>query len=121
MSIVRLSKEGLQKILSGQVREPATCVVKFYSNSCPLCHNLKEYYQDIANQEKYSDLHFFAFNIDDYPVVESKMKFNGVPTISLIKTGQPKPKVRILNDPDEPNEKTWYKVRDIKEFIEKEK
>ena len=121
MSIVRLSTTGLQKLLSGKVSEPATCVVKFYSNSCHLCHNLKDYYLEIAEEEKYTDLHFFAFNIDDYPSIEKQMKFNGVPTISLIKTGQSKPKVRILQDPEEPNEQTWYRTRDIKEFIEKEK
>lgn len=121
MSIARLSTQGLKKILSGQVKEPATCVIKFYSNSCPLCHNLKEYYMDIASEDSYSDLHFFAFNVDDYPSIEKQMKFNGVPTISLIKTGQSKPKVRILQDPEEPNEQTWYRTKDIKEFIEKEK
>jgi hypothetical protein len=59
--------------------------------------------------------------VDDYPAIEKQMKFNGVPTISLIKTGNSNPKVRFLSEPEEPNEQTWYKVKDIKEFIEKEK
>ena len=32
MSVDRLSKKALQKILSGQVREESTCVIKFYAN-----------------------------------------------------------------------------------------
>ena len=49
MSVDRLSTEGLKKILGGKVKEDATCVIKFYSNDCHLCHNLKEYYEDISN------------------------------------------------------------------------
>jgi hypothetical protein len=86
-----------------------------------LCHNLKEYFEDIAGTTEYSDLHFFAFNVEDYPAIERQLNFNGVPTISLIKTGASKPKIRILPEPDKPNEETWYQVKDIKKFIEKEK
>ena len=121
MSITRLTPASLKKILSGHVKEPATCVIKFYSNTCHLCHSLKEYYEDLATEEEYSDLHFFAFNVDDYPPIEKQLNFNGVPTISLIKTGAAKPKVRILSDPDPPHKKTWYRIKDIKAFIEREK
>ncbi len=119
MSVARLSKTSLQKILSGDIKEDATCVIKFYSNGCHLCHNLKDYYEDISNIDEFSDLHFFAFNVDNYPQIEKQLKFNGVPTISLIKTfsDNPSPKVRILKDPSEPSEQTWYKVREIKQFI----
>ena len=65
MSVDRLSKKALQKILSGKVKEDATCVVKFYSNDCPLCHNLKDKYEEIAG--KYNDVYFFAFNIQIIP------------------------------------------------------
>ena len=121
MNIVRLTPDALRKILSGQVKSPATCVVKFYSNDCPLCHNLKEYFEDIAKKEKYSDLLFFAFNVGDYPPIESQLKFNGVPTISLIKAGLAKPKVRFCPEPDKPNDQTWYTSNDIVQFIDKEK
>jgi len=121
MPVQRLSKEALQKILRGHVKEETTCVIKFYSNTCHLCHNLQEYYQDLADDGDYSDLHFFAFNIDDYPRAERLLNFNGVPTISLVKTGGTKPKVRVLPDPEEPNDLTWYKTSEIKQFIEKEK
>tara|TARA_Y100001937_G_scaffold124481_1_gene189273 strand:+ start:890 stop:1126 length:237 start_codon:yes stop_codon:yes gene_type:complete len=73
----------------------------------------------MAAKEEYEDIHFFAFNVDNDPSIEKKLKFNGVPTISLIKTntGNTTPKVRILKDPDQPNEKTWYRISDIRKFI----
>ena len=123
MSVSRLSVNAVDKILAGKVKEDSTCVIKFYSNNCHLCHNLQDYYVDIANDEKYSDVHFFAFNIDDNEAIEKKLKFNGVPTISMIKTyaSDVKPRIRVLQDPDEPQEKTWYTSRYIRDFIEREK
>ena len=123
MSVSRISMKALNKILTGQVKEDSECVIKFYSNGCHLCHNLKEYYEDISKIEEYKDLHFFAFNVDDYPQVEKQMKFNGVPTISKIKTfaGNKKPEILILDDPDNPSEHTWYTVRDIRNFIKENK
>ena len=121
MSVQRLTKTALNKLLSGDIAEEATCVIKFYSNNCHLCHNLKEYYEELAEHQEYESLHFFAFNVDDHPEVERQLKFEGVPTISLIKSGITKPVVRILEEPDKPNEQTWYKIRDIKKFIERER
>ena len=121
MEINRLSKAALQKLLGGKVRESATCVVKFYSNTCPLCHGLSDFYKDLADEEDYSDLHFFAFNIGDYPQVQKIMGVSGVPTITVIKTGVAKPRIRVLKDPETPHKETWYHVADIKDFIEKER
>ena len=121
MAIDRLSKRALQKLLSGQVKEAATCIIKFYSNTCPLCHELSDSYKDLAEEEDYSELHFFAFNIGDYPQVEKIIGFSGVPTITVIKTGIKKPNIRVLKDPEKPHMNTWYHVDDIKDFIEKER
>jgi len=123
MSVDRLSTFALDKILSGQVKEQATCVVKFYSNDCHYCHALAEYYKEIAEEEDLSDVYFFAFNVGDNPSIEKRLKFNGVPTISVIQTteGKKKSKVKIMPDPDSPNEKTWYYAKDIRKFIEREK
>tara|TARA_R100000005_G_C4845162_1_gene114501 strand:+ start:12 stop:383 length:372 start_codon:yes stop_codon:yes gene_type:complete len=123
MSVSRLSAEALNKILKGKVKEDSTCVVKFYSNDCHLCHALQDYYIDISNEEQYSDVHFFAFNIDDNQMIEKRLKFNGVPTITMIKTyaSDMKPRVRVLSDPPEPNEKTWYTTKYIRNFITEEK
>ena len=119
MNVERLSKGALQKILSGKVQESATCVIKFYSNTCPICKNLKPEFEEIA--DSYKDVHFFAFNIDDYPSVEKVLSFRGVPTISLLKVGQRNPKIRVLKDPETPDADTWYSLSDIRDFIEKEK
>ena len=123
MSVDRLSTPALKKILNGEVKEDATCVVKFYSNGCHLCHNLKDYYEDLSGAKDYEDIHFFAFNVDNYPEIEKQLKFNGVPTISVIKTyaDDTNPKIRILRDPENPNEQTWYKINDIKSFITEER
>jgi thiol-disulfide isomerase/thioredoxin len=123
MNIPRLSLSALEKILQGEVNTDATCVVKFYSNGCHLCHALQEYYAAIAEEDQYSDLHFFAFNIDDYPSIERRLKFDGVPTISVIraKSGKRTPTVSIMPDPENPSKATWYRTSEIKKFIEKEK
>lgn len=123
MSVDRLSHGALKKILGGEVVEDATCVIKFYSNTCDLCHNLKDYFEDISDKEDFTDVHFFAFNVGDYPKIEKMLNFNGVPTISVVKAnpGNKKPKIRIMPDPDPPNEKTWYYANDINNFIERER
>jgi len=122
MAIQRLSKEALAMILNGDIKDDSTCVVKFYSNGCHLCHGLREYYEEISNKEKYNELHFFAFNVDDYPEVEKIMKFDGVTSIFVIHTniGNRRPALRLLAEPEEPNDKTWYKVKDITRFIDRE-
>tara|TARA_R110002020_G_scaffold50122_1_gene141975 strand:- start:237 stop:599 length:363 start_codon:yes stop_codon:yes gene_type:complete len=119
---MRISKEALNKILSGQVKKDVTCIVKFYTNSCPFCENLHDYYIDIAENKNFTDLNFFAFNMADDPGIENRLSFNGVPTISVIKArkGDPSAIVSIMPDPDPPNEHTWYYSKDIQEFIERQ-
>ena len=121
MSVKKISKQALDKIIGGKVREQATCVIKFYSNTCDLCHNLQEYYQAISEKEEYSDIHFFAFNIEDDPMIEKMLGFNGVPTITLLKVGGPRKRIRILQDPDQPHKLTWYRSNDISAFIDRER
>tara|TARA_Y100000310_G_scaffold90726_1_gene88026 strand:+ start:1132 stop:1494 length:363 start_codon:yes stop_codon:yes gene_type:complete len=118
----RLSKKALQQLLSGQVKMEATCIVKFYANKCPYCHFLKKPYKEMIDEEyEHSGLHFFAFNIQDYPQVEKVVGFDGVPTIALIKTGGNQPRIRVLKNPEKPDKRTYYHIEDIKDFINKEK
>ena len=121
MSVSRLTLPSLQKLVGGKINEKATCVIKFYSNGCHYCHNLRDYYEEISDDKDYTELHFFAFNVDDYPQIEKQLNLNGVPSIYILKTGEKKPKFRVLQEPENPNEKTWYRVKDIKDFINKEK
>ena len=121
MAITRISKSSLYKLIEGKVKEETTCIIKFYSNTCHLCHNLQEYYEQISNDEKYTNVHFFAFNVEDDPSIETRLHFNGVPTISMVKTGTKRPTIRTISDPDPPHKHTWFTTRDIKNFIEEEK
>ena len=45
MPVNRISKEAIMKMRRGQVNVPdqTTCVIKFYSNGCHLCHALSSY------------------------------------------------------------------------------
>ena len=120
MKIDRLSRSGLAKLLKGDVLDDATCVIKFYSNNCHLCHGLQDTYQQIA--EEYDDVYFFAFNVGDNPRIPKRLGFKGVPTISLIKVSRgTKPEVKQMEEPPQPDKETWYTPQDIKNFIEKEK
>ncbi len=122
MSVMRISKESLDDILTGRVNEDATCVVKFYSNTCHMCQSLHDYYESISENTKYGDVHFLAFNIDDDPVVEKNLNFKGVPTIFVVHThiGNRPATLRMLPDPENPNDSTWYTVNEIKSFLDKE-
>lgn len=119
MAVTRISRDALDNVLRGDIKENTTFVLKFYSNNCHLCHNLREYFVDVSNKEEYEDLHFFAYNIDDYPELEEKLRFKGVPTIFVVNThiSDRRPKLHLLPEPDAPNDKTWYRVSDICNFL----
>jgi|TARA_Y100000296_G_scaffold54139_1_gene62031 thioredoxin-like negative regulator of GroEL len=119
MKIKRLSKSSLENILKGKLREEATCVVKFYSNGCHMCHKLKERYEEIA--ESFPDVHFFAFNIADYPGIQKRLEFKGVPTISVFRARHNQTDIKVMPEPSKPDKTTWYTTENIKIFIEKEK
>lgn len=122
MPVHRISRDSLDNLLKGKVKQNATFVLKFYSNNCHMCHALKDYFVDISNKEQYKDLYFFAYNIDDYPEIEKKLKFKGVPTIFVVHAniGDRVPRMKLLPEPSTPNDKTWYKTIDICNFIDKE-
>jgi len=127
MSVNRISSEGLELILSNKVMAPVTCVIKFYSNGCHLCHALQDYYVDIA--DKYAldqNVVFYAYNVDDDPSIEKKLGFDGVPTIVVASPNPEAPprlraKYKVMPEPENPHDKTWYRVREIIEFIERNK
>ena len=116
MPVKRISTQSLNQLLNGETTENATCVVKIYSNSCDMCHNIKDYYEDIAND--YEDIYFYAFNIGDDLDIEKRLGFRGVPTILKIQSNPPNSRVDILGDPHTPNDLTYYRSSDIKNFIE---
>jgi thiol-disulfide isomerase/thioredoxin len=115
----RLSKKALQIILSGKVKEDAAVAVKFYSNGCHYCHSLKDAYEDLADEFD-EEVFFYAFNVEDYPEIENILNFRGVPTICFMKTGS-NPRIRLMSEPEEPNDDTWYEVSDIRKFIDEQR
>ncbi len=119
MKVTRLSSKSLNQLLSGDTVKPAKCLIKIYSNGCEYCHNLKDYYEDIASQ--YEDIYFYAFNIGDDEGLEKRLGFRGVPTILWVNITPPDTKVNILHEPLEPNKLTWYRSQDIINFIEGQK
>ena len=126
-TVQRISKDALQKLLSGKVMRDSTCFVKFYSNTCPMCHELRQHYveaayevQNTLKQANRSDVHFFAFNMADYMEAESIIGFEGTPTIVMIRSNSRKPKITVLPDPESPHPQTWYHPADIKSFFNKE-
>ena len=126
-NVTRISQEGLQQILNNRVLAPVTCIIKFYSNNCHLCHSLQEYYVKIADEyELDPNIVFYAYNIDDDPDASKRLKFDGVPTILAINPHPEAPpkktaKYTVLPEPEKPHKKTWYTVRQIKDFIENER
>lgn len=127
MSVKRISDSGLEKIINNRVMTPVTCVVKFYSNGCHLCHALQSYFVDLSDLYEYDpNIVFYAYNIDDDPSIVKKLKFDGVPSIAVFNPNPELPRNRFaphkfLDEPMNPHEKTWYKVKDIKKFIETER
>jgi thiol-disulfide isomerase/thioredoxin len=119
--IQRIDKKSVIKILDGAIEGPHSVVIKFYAPHCSLCHNLSSYYKDIA--ESYDDVLFFAFNMEDDEGqdLERKYGFSGIPTFFHIKASGTNTKVTLMPEPDNPNEHTWYRVEDIKKFINKHK
>tara|TARA_R100000664_G_C2677970_1_gene87204 strand:+ start:20 stop:394 length:375 start_codon:yes stop_codon:yes gene_type:complete len=122
MAVTRISREALDSLLRGDIKENTTFVLKFYSNNCHMCHSLRNYYVDVSDKEEYKDLNFFAYNIDDYPEIEQKLNFKGVPTIFVVHAniGNRRPKIVLLPDPENPNDSTWYKTKDICNFLDRE-
>ena len=121
--VERIGLSSLQRLKKGKLTANATCIVKFYSHNCHFCHSLKDYYVDVAESYKeHEDLFFFAFNVDDIENIENVININGVPSIVSFRGGpNRKVKIKFLEDPDPPNDKTWYFVRDIRKFVDESK
>ena len=115
--IERISTEALYKLVNGEIKEISTCIIKFYSNGCHFCHDLKPVFESLSHS--YDDVHFFAFNVADQK--DKKIyAVSGVPTVCLINTG-PSTSVKQLPEPAEPDATTWYTEDFIRKFIDKEK
>lgn len=120
MSIKRISTKALDSLLNGATSRPATCIVKFYSNDCHMCHNLKDIYEESADFYSQQGIDFYAFNIQDNPSIAATLGFEGVPTIVKIETQPPNANTTVINNPQKPTKTTFYRRSDIHKFIEGE-
>jgi thiol-disulfide isomerase/thioredoxin len=116
MSVARISKQNLRKILTDNGVQDASCVVKFYSNNCPFCVRLKDEYHELSNS--FDNLYFFVVNIDDDGDLDDLLQLNGVPSILFVNIVEARRSIAVMEDPEAPDEVTWYHPLDIKQFIE---
>tara|TARA_A100001515_G_scaffold15239_2_gene11245 strand:+ start:179 stop:526 length:348 start_codon:yes stop_codon:yes gene_type:complete len=106
---------GFSEFKKRIIKERQTCVVKFYSETCPLCLNLAPLYKNIS--KKYAGLVDF-YKVDT--IKEEKLsdifKMDGVPTIYFFYDGKYGEIPYPYNNPDD---LTGYREADIIDYIEK--
>jgi len=114
MKIKNLNRAKLNDMIDNVNQEDAVGVIKFYADTCPMCIGLRDYYVDISR--KFSKINFYVFNMARGQGVEDKIGFYGTPTICMIKTGE-RHSITVMEEPENPNNQTWYKSEDIIKFI----
>ena len=114
MKIKKLNRSKLNDMINNFDQENSINVIKFYSDSCPMCINLRDYYVDIS--QKFSKINFCVFNMARGQGVEEKLGFYGTPTICMIKTGD-NHEITVMDDQEKPSDHTWYKSEEIIKFI----
>jgi len=92
-----------------------TCVVKFYSDSCPLCVNLAPLYETLS--KRYAGRAIF-YKVDTFKEKKLTEFFSddGVPTIYFFHNGN---YGEIPFPYDDPDGWTGYRESDITDYIEK--
>lgn len=91
-----------------------TCLVKFYSNTCPLCLGLAPIYENIS--EQYDNVNFYKVDVNKEEDLTKRLDFDGVPTLFLFHEG----KYSEVPFPyDNPDDLTGYRKSDIIDHINK--
>tara|TARA_Y100001973_G_C5136398_1_gene300565 strand:+ start:707 stop:1063 length:357 start_codon:yes stop_codon:yes gene_type:complete len=95
-----------------------TCVVKFHSDTCPLCVALAPVYEEIANEMKAANrsILFYKVDVDKEKELSDRLDFDGVPTLFLFHDGKYS---EIPYPYDDPDDLTGYKKDDIILYIQK--
>jgi len=67
MTTTQLNLQGLQKVLTGKGSRGVAfnCMIKFYSNNCTLCTEVKEAYLQVAKKHSSPTTAFFVHNIHE--------------------------------------------------------
>lgn len=111
--VQRITPQVLDSYINNSSKLKKPLIIKLYSNSCHLCHSLRQTYERLSN--KYLQYNFYACNVEDEEGLEEKYGFSGVPTILKIEPNSKKPKV--LADPSEPDKFQWYPERYLEDFL----
>ena len=122
MSVQRIDRNSVKKILDGYVKNEHSVVIKFYSADCGYCHNLAPFFKQLSYT--YDDVLFYAFNMKDGEGFEDKYNFEGVPTICCVKTKGRSTQVSFVPEPDDPvhgDDGTWYHPQELIKFIDQNK
>ena len=67
MTIRKINLQQLERIITGRAPRGAaySCMIKFYSNNCPMCAEVKEVYHQVAKKHSSSTTAFFVHNIHE--------------------------------------------------------
>lgn len=60
-------------------------IVKFYTNWCPPCKSIKQFFEELSFQ--YSDLQFLAVDIDSFRILAGYNGVHAMPTFCFYKDG----------------------------------
>ena len=118
----RINKADLEQIMDGGVDEKHSVMIKFYSQTCYLCHALAPVYMRVSDQHE--DVIFYVYNMaesDAGDIIEAKYGLDGVPSLCFVRTNGEETKIKLMPNPETPDDKTWYYEQDIHEFIERYK
>ena len=66
----------------------------------------------------FDNVYFFVVNVDDDGDTDDLLELNGVPSIIFVNIAKNRRKIMILEDPEAPDDATWYHPMQIKNFIE---
>ena len=104
--------------LIDMIKSESQAVVKFYSKNCQYCVELNSIY--IKLSEEFANLDFYKVAIDGFPESQlpDVLMFSGVPSILML-NGRGARKYRFMDEPEKPNQKTWYTKLHVEQFLKK--
>ena len=78
MTIRKINLQQLERIITGRAPRGAaySCMIKFYSNNCPMCAEVKEVYHQVAKKHSSPTAAFFVHNIKETDLSSSQATLN---------------------------------------------
>ena len=67
MTVRKINLQGLQRVLTGKGSRGVafSCMIKFYSDNCPMCAEVKEVYHQVAKKHSSPAAAFFIHNVNE--------------------------------------------------------